>query len=202
MKIAKSAVALSLLFVLITIGCVHSMNPFYREKDVVFDAALLGRWCESREANSSDTNRATWTFAASEGKSYHLTLSGLEKGELQSMEFDVHLFQFDGQRFLDVFPAKEEIPKPSEKYGWLGFFRPTHTVVHLPKSDKELVMKVLAAKELEAYVKKHPRLSGVEEYEGRLLLTGSTRQLQQFLRESIRRTNWWDDGGRLTRCVP
>lgn len=201
MKIAKNWRFLPLLFLLVG-GCVHSMNPFYREKDLIFDAALLGNWCDP-SSDKSDTNRHLWTFTGEpEKKSYQLNVTGVDNGEKVDMEFDIRLFELSGHRFLDIYPGKSEAPKPSEKYGWLAFFRPTHTVVRLPEVGKDLVMQILLDERMDKYIEKRSGSLRFEKYEGRFLLTGSTRQLQELLRESLRQTNWWDKGVRLTRCAP
>jgi len=202
MKPSKSLLVLALLVVLITGGCVHALNPFYHDKDVVFDPALVGEWCDDAHVGGSPTNRVTWTLAVAEGQAYEMKLGGLDGGKPLAMEFDVHLFRLDGQRFLDIFPTEAEAKKPSEPYGWLAFFRPTHTVVHLLKSEGRLVMRILDPKELEKNVENHPSATHFEKYTDRLLLTGSTRQLQHLLRESLRRTNWWGNGVELSRSPP
>jgi hypothetical protein len=84
----------------------------------------------------------------------------------------------------------------------MAFFRPTHTVIYLPKDADQLALQILAPKELESHVEKHSRTVPHEKYNDRMLLTGSTTQLQQLLRESLRRTNWWTEGMKLSRCRP
>jgi hypothetical protein len=198
MKFAKALLGCSLFLAFLLVGCVHSEKPFYQEKDLVFDPELVGEWCE--EKDDSKTNRVTWAFTAGEGKSYELKLSGLDGETAVNMRFHARLFVLEGHRFLDFYATKDEISDVNEKYAWLGFFRPTHSVVRLPKSEKGLVMEVMVPKKAEEYVKKGK--AAFDDYDGRIVLTGSTRQSQRMLRESLRGEGWWGDpAAKLVRCV-
>ena len=80
----------------LVIGCIPSLNPIYREKDIVFKPELLGTWTEG-----SDEDEA-WVFERGEDQSYKLTYTDEEGRE---GEFVVHLADIKGHLFLDFFPG-------------------------------------------------------------------------------------------------
>lgn len=180
-----------LLLVALGAGCVHALNPFYRAKDVVFDPALLGLWSPDGTTNASE---GVWKFEAGEGQAYGLTCSGEKDGVPESLEFEVHLFRLGEERFLDVIPTGRSAEKVSEPYGWLGFFRPTHTAIHLPKAaGGRLPMQALKDDPFKPE-KGIKNLPARESYgDGRIVLTGSTRELQGFLRRTLKEDGWWND---------
>src|SRR5262249_54826593 len=83
---------------LLLCSCIPSVNPFFTNKDVVFDARLLGEW--RAKENSDDPE--IWKFEKGETNSYKLTLTA-EKGK-QGL-FEARLFKLKGEYFLDMIPA-------------------------------------------------------------------------------------------------
>src|ERR1043165_1084991 len=80
-------------------ACIPSLNPFYTDKDVVFDARLLGTW---QEKEKTDEPQA-WKFEESKDKAYKLTVT--EKEGKQG-EFEAHLFKLKENYFLDIIPTE------------------------------------------------------------------------------------------------
>src|SRR5436190_18600561 len=83
--------------VLLLTSCIPSINPFYTEKDVVWDARLLGEWT-SDKADDTDI----WKFETGPGKAYKLSVR--DKGKEGA--FDAHLFRIEDGTFLDLIPAE------------------------------------------------------------------------------------------------
>jgi hypothetical protein len=87
-------------------GPADSLNPLYTDKDVVFDAALLGQW----EGDGTDFN-----FAKVGNNGYRLVTSGKddETGQTITFELDAHLVSLQGRRFLDVACARSTDDGPA-----------------------------------------------------------------------------------------
>src|SRR2546426_11836026 len=78
-------------------GClVTSVCPFYTQKDLAFDAGLVGQWTNAKEAGEH------WKFEKDGDKAYRLT--NTSDGKTSVMQ--VHLFKLGGQSFLDLFTAE------------------------------------------------------------------------------------------------
>ena len=93
-------VKLCLLVVVIGVltGCqpVDSFSPLYRDKDVIFDPALLGQWKEKD---------ATLEFFKAADNAYDVVFSD-DVTPSEHMELEGHLMNLEGQKFLDLVPKK------------------------------------------------------------------------------------------------
>jgi hypothetical protein len=95
----KLSFVLVLLLASFMLGCVplDSLNPWYTQKDVVFDAALLGQW---------GTNDEGINFAKEDDGSYAMSWTGRsDNGQLVSYPASAHLVNLQGHLFLDVVNA-------------------------------------------------------------------------------------------------
>ena len=82
-------------------GCViTSVCPFYTEKDLVFEPALVGNWIKQ----GKDADDEVWKFEKSQDLAYRFTL--IESRKATVME--VHAFKLQGQLFLDVFSMEQD----------------------------------------------------------------------------------------------
>ena len=166
------AIALSVTFILIA-GCFPlSLNPFYTEKDVIFNPDFLGVWNNNRTGQ-------TWEFTSVNRNNYYV--EGASGG---SDHFIAHLFKIQDTLYLDVYPEG-------------GFANnlmiPTHMIVRVKKTESTLVTSYLNTRWLLQYLKDNP--GGIsyafvpDENEpddislGLLVLTSSTGDLQRLLIE-------------------
>jgi len=78
-------------------ACIPSVNPFYQDKDLVFDPHLVGEWQEMETTN----NPEVWTFEQATNKGYDLVIS--QRGK--TGKFSAHLFQLKDAQFLDLIPT-------------------------------------------------------------------------------------------------
>ena len=98
-----------LVVVSLIAGCVQSLHPLFTEKDLVFNAALVGSWVDKE-------GKDTWTFEKSTKDSYAVIHHQLEfEGYIGSKEipgatsrFQAHLVKLGQFLFLDLFPEKPE----------------------------------------------------------------------------------------------
>ncbi len=103
-------------------GCVvTSVYPFYLEKDLVFEPALLGDW---KNADKPDEH---WKFEPAGGKGYRIT----SETEGITTMFKGYVFKLQGQAFLDLITDgwKEDIqPEPVPSHLVAKVVRLTPTV--------------------------------------------------------------------------
>ena len=166
-------------------GClVTSVYPFYLEKDVVFDPALLGTW---QKAGQTDEH---WKFERDQGNGYRLTV---ESGGKPS-EAVGHLFKLQGQRFLDLCASdwKEDIqpaPVPSHLLARVEQITPTVKMAFL---DYDWLSKLLAA---DPQALRHIVIkTGERPEDHRLVLTADTAELQQFVLKHLKTEDAWNGG--------
>jgi hypothetical protein len=76
---------------------VDSLNPFYRDRNVIFDAALLGKW-----ANSNPDDGFV-RFDRGEEDAYRMVVMGTNpSGEKGEVVLQAHLISLGGEKYLDV----------------------------------------------------------------------------------------------------
>jgi hypothetical protein len=163
--------AAGLLLVFLT-GCmVTSVYPFYTPKDVEFDPALLGVW---RDSANTNTDQETWTFHQADARAYKLIIADTDK----TTEYQAHLFQLKGRRFLDACP----VDRPDD-------FVPPHYLLKVMHREAQLELAPLSYQWLEELLKEKPKAVRhlvVETRSGdsssqRLVLTAGTAELQRFI---------------------
>ncbi|HLG13880.1 MAG TPA: hypothetical protein VJH03_05040 [Blastocatellia bacterium] len=150
-------------------ACVPSLHPLYTEKDLTFDPALLGEWRETKPDSKS-----TLTFTQGEGKAYKLTSKdGSDKAE----NYIAHLVKLGDKRFLDV------KPDPSPACDWSGLR--WHMFFLVSQTEPTLRLWDLNDEWVETLLKKNPAALKHEIVDGDLLLTASTKQLQDFVLRNV-----------------
>src|SRR3954465_12861471 len=78
-------------------GCVvTSVAPYYTEKDLIFEPALVGNWIKPADNTNSDDE--VWKFEKKGESSYRFTWITEEKAVLM----DAHAFKLQGQLFVDL----------------------------------------------------------------------------------------------------
>jgi len=88
----RKAIQLSIIAFIAALigGCVPSWNALFTEKDLIFDAKLVGTF------NGDDDE--TWEFAKDGDKKYKLTYTDKEG----KASFEAHLLKIQDRQFLDV----------------------------------------------------------------------------------------------------
>jgi len=160
-------------------GCVPvmSLHSLYTEKDVAFEEKLLGTWVQ-------DNNDTTWEFKRSDEpeNAYKLIFSD-KQGPKGS--FVVHLVKLQNTLFLDVFPS--ELPwEPNDpnKIDWqynAFFLIPAHTFIKIGSIEPQLKMRLTAESKMKELLKENPKAVKHTSVEDRIVLTGSTKELQAFV---------------------
>lgn len=166
-------------------GCVvPSVYPFYTEKELVFDEALVGAWVK---APGNDTN--TWTFEKSGEKGYKLVIAD-DKGP---SEFSTHLFKLDDQMFMDCVPNQTvagELP---------GI--PSHYLLKVAQIQPTLKWSTLSYEWIFKYLDKNPgairhlvtHAKPDDTNSVYVILTAETKELQKFIHKHLEDTNMFLD---------
>ena len=82
---SQTLIAIASVAVLLT-ACIPSVNPYFTEKDVVFDPSLLGTW-----GNPGDP-KENWRFEAADNKAYMFSVSE-DDGKTGSFEARLFMYQ-------------------------------------------------------------------------------------------------------------
>jgi hypothetical protein len=172
-RVLALAVALTLLFS----ACIPSVHPFYTEKDVVFNAGLLGEWLANEDADEPET----WTFASGADKGYELIVR--EKNGKQG-KFAARLFKLGNAQFLDLIPTECELaPDQADLVGAALF--PGHLLMRVPQIGSELQLAYCDYDWLEKFLTANPKALAHRKQDDATLLTARTRELQRFVRKHM-----------------
>lgn len=145
-------------------ACVPSLHELYTEKDLVFDPELLGDWVEDKADSKS-----ILTFAKGQGKEYKLAwLQGKDKST-----FIAHLVKVDDKLFLDL------ASDPSVDCQTLSV--PVHMFMLVSQTAPKLQMRDFDEDWLKVFLTKNPGALKHEVVDKDIILTTSTKQLQNFL---------------------
>jgi len=175
-------------------SCIPSVNPFYTDKDVVYDARLLGEWQEKDKSDNPDV----WKFESTTNKTYKLTVT--EKEGKQG-RFNAHLFQLKQEYFLDLIPDDCNYATNQADLVAASMY-PGHLLVRVPQLEPELKLAFFDFDWLQKHLEKNPKALAHHKEGDHIVLTAGTRDLQRFVLkhlgedelfvkpdEMIRRTN-------------
>jgi hypothetical protein len=172
-------------------ACIPSVNPFYSEKDLVFESRLLGEWNPADEANRS----TKWVFEAGETNAYRLTIT--EKDDKKG-QMHARLFKLKSEYFLDLIPAEIEMAPNQVDLVAASVF-PGHLVAHIEQFQPELTITFFDFDKLAKLLKDKPR-SVAHHMEGdRILLTAETAALQKFIMEHLQAGDLFGEPGVMIR---
>lgn len=167
-------------------GCISSLHPFYTEKDLVFDPDLVGCWSQGED-------KETWKFLKKDKKVYELVYTG-SKGK--SGKFDVHLFEVEGKRFIDMLPKDPQMEEP-EFYKF--HLLPMHGMMHVKQVKPTLQLQMPNPDWLQEHLKEHPDAIAHEVVDDRPILTASTGELQKFWRRHLETKGAFGDPCSMTK---
>ena len=167
---------IGVLLSVVLVGCVPSWNPFYTEKDLVFDPALVGTWTP---IDASESSKETWAFTLASDKLYQLKQT--DTGGRTAV-FDVRLFLLKGQRYVDLYPTKVEGDR-GEMNTWAGFsLVPAHLLMKLEQVEPSLKLAATNPDWMQRYLKRNPTAIAHQVVgDGNIVLTACTADLQKFI---------------------
>lgn len=158
-------------------GCIPSaVNPFYAEKDLVFDPNLIGTYGEG-ETESTFIERA-------DSMVYKISL----EDESGRAAFEGHLFKINDMLFLDLFPDADELTM-NETYK--EHLIPVHSLYRVEKTEPELILNIFDYDWLTKEMRKQPAPLAHIEVQGRIFFTASTEELQAFIIKNLNTPDAW-----------
>jgi hypothetical protein len=170
-------------------ACIPSINPFYTDKDVVFEKKLLGEWQEKENPGEPQN----WNFEESKDKAYKLTVT--EKGGKQS-EFEAHLFKLKQDYFLDIMVT--EIGTNVADLAKVSLI-PGHLLLRISQFDPELKLAMTDIDWLDKYLKEHPKALAHHRDVERVFLTAETPDLQSFVQKHLGEDELFGKPGEMIR---
>jgi hypothetical protein len=164
---------------------VTSVAPYYTQKDLVFEPAMVGSWVNVHNPDEY------WRFAESGEPAYTLTLS--EPGKTTVMS--AHAFKLQGQLFLDIFSLEQDYHVIPAHY----LLKVTQLGPTLRFSElSEAWLKELLAKE-PAAIRHHFIVTNEKSGDSRVVLTASTTELQDFVMRHRNTVPAWRESVELNR---
>jgi hypothetical protein len=173
-------------------GClVTSVCPFYTEKDLAFDNALVRSWTNAKEAGEH------WKFEKDDQQAYQLTYSN----DSGTSVMQAHLFKLGGQTFLDLFTTEtKDIQPPPIPAHCLLRARVSASTIGLTPLDYEWLNNWLAKNPKDLH--HHIIRTGKNSDDTRLVLTADTAELQRFIVKHLKTEQAWKEGFELRRDTP
>lgn len=166
-------------------GCiVPSLYPLYTDETLIFEEKLLGKWVEE--------DGSIWKFEKSSENEYKMTITG-------EGQFIVHLVELEDMLFLDLFPDDPHLEQ-GDFYKCHLF--PVHTFMKVDQIDPNLQLRVMNPGEVSKMLKEDPNLLKHEVVDDSIVLTASTKQLQEFVIEYVNEEGVFGDPKVFTRRMP
>lgn len=169
---ARNFIALAAVALLLS-ACIPSVHPYYTDKDVVFDARLLGEWQPKEDSDDPEL----WKFEQGEDKSYKLTVT--EKKDKHG-KFAARLFKLKNRHFLDITPTECELA-PDQADLVAAALIPGHLILRVTQIGPELQLAFCDYEWLDKFLKANPNALAHRKQDDTILLTATTRELQRFV---------------------
>lgn len=173
MKRLLAILPLFLLFV----GCVQSIQPYYKTDQLFYDPNLVGKWTDADQQNTLVVT------GDADKKLYNVTLTD-EKGKVG--RFVVHLAKVQDQMIADIYPdeLKDSDLNASPEYAL--HLLPTHSFMLVEYSPPDLKVRQMDSDWFEKYLTAHPgEVPFQKTDDNRFVLTGSTEQVQTFVLKHV-----------------
>ena len=175
---------------LLLCSCIPSINPFYADLNVVWDARLLGEWQDASQTDDPDI----WKFEPGDGKAYKLSVR--EKGK-QGV-FEAHLFRLKDGYFLDLIPSECNFATNQADLVAFSMF-PGHLLVRVSELEPGLKLALFDFDWLDKYLQKNPEALAHHSENKSIVLTADTRELQRFVLEHLKEDELFAKPGELVR---
>lgn len=172
LNMKKICLWMALGIAVLAAGClVPSIYPFYTEKELVFEPALIGTW---EKPNADADSREIWAFEKSGEKQYKFTYV---EGDRKNV-FQAHLFKLKEHLFLDCLHVEQA-----------GDGVPPHYLLRVEQIQPTLRVTMLEYAWLKKMLEKNPaairhilsRDEPSNTNSTHIVLTADTAELQKFL---------------------
>ena len=167
----RKAIQLSIIAFIAALigGCVPSWNALFTEKDLIFDAKLVGTF--------DGDDGETWEFAKDGDKKYKLTYTDKEG----KATFDAHLLKIQDRQFLDV--QLDEKGYEGLKLNALAKMTmvPARIFLRVDEIGGSLKMAAVNPDWLAKHLEKNPKAIAHLQRSEMLFFTAETKDLQAFV---------------------
>jgi DNA-directed RNA polymerase subunit H (RpoH/RPB5) len=172
-------------------GCVPSLHSLFTDKDVFFEPQLVGTW-------SAEHSKEIWQFTKQADSNTYEFIYTDENGNKGS--FAGTLGRINGMIFLDLFPDNSEI-QANDFYK--AHLVPAHTFLKIEQIQPTLKMRLMNPDKLGKMLASDPNLLKHEVIEdNRVVITASTQQLQQFMKQHANDEDLFGEPTDLKRFEP
>ncbi len=180
------------LFGLALVGCVPSWNPFYTEKDLVFDPALVGSW---RPTEAGVESKEAWEFSKNGEKLYRLQQTD-DQG--RTAIFDAGLFKLNNRMFLDLYLTKIE-GEGLKVNDWAEVsLVPAHLLLLVEQIKPSVKLALMDPDWIKNHLKDHPKaIKHRLVSDGSIILAAETSELQKFLTAHMADKKFFGDAKEL-----
>ncbi|MGD0597383.1 MAG: hypothetical protein ABSA64_07675 [Sedimentisphaerales bacterium] len=145
-----------------------SLHPFFTEKEITFDQQLLGDW-QMENSNSNDLYR----FEEGEKKSYKILI--IEDGKIAA-SFESYALKLNNKLYLDISPTTSDTNNSPPTNPLL---LPTHMLAKIEAIEPNLQVQLLSIPDT---LEKDPNFLKHETVDSYIVLTASTKELQNFIK--------------------
>jgi hypothetical protein len=147
-------------------GCLPSLYPLYTDDTLVFYEELAGKWTNGDEI---------WQFTKAGPKEYHLRV--FDGGK--EARFETHLVKLGDMTYLDIFPGQNDEVFENVPDFYKFHIIAAHTFIKVELGPDLQLGWVYLGELLE----KDPNLLNHEKFDDNIVLTASTKKLQEFIIE-------------------
>ena len=150
-------------------GCVPSLHPLYTSQDITYDEKLVGTWVG---------NDQKLVFEKLETRKFYDLTSAFED---KQGKFAAHLVKVDQMLFLDLFPKNPKLDDATDYYK--SHLVRAHTFIKVEQIEPTLKLQAIDTEKLKTRLQNDPNLIKHEIVRGALVLTASTKELQEFMKK-------------------
>ncbi len=169
-------------------GCVRSLYPLFTEKESIYEPKLVGSWPQNSEE--------AWKFTRSGDNTYVVQIpqkvfnSALFSPGVpgDTGVFEGRLGRLGDDLFLDLFPTGGESSPGTQYrgvkndfYNW--HYVPTHSILRVRFDHDSLLLAILDNTWLKKMIENKSVAIPHERMDDQILLTASTEQLQELVKE-------------------
>jgi len=172
-------------------GCIPSVNPFYTEKDLVFEPRLVGEWQEKDTTGQPEV----WKFAKEGANHYKLLITDKEG---KQGEFEAHLFRLKQEQFLDLKPSECHFATNQADLVAICMI-PGHLLVRVSQFEPDLKLAFIDSDWLEKYLTNNPSALAYHREDKSGILTAQTADLQRFVLQHLGDGELFAKPGELVR---
>lgn len=169
-------------------GCLPSLHPLYTDDTLIFEEKLLGKWIE-------EDGDVIWEFKKAGEQEYEMRVLDGKEGR-----FEAHLIKLEDMMFLDIFPDDEMLEEMQDFYKF--HILPVHTFMKVEQIDPNLQLRMMNPEKVSDMLKDDPNLLKHEFVDDSIVLTASTKELQEFVTKYANTEDVFGDASDMTRLEP